>query len=410
MTGPHDPTTSLPYLTQDAPGIGGVIKQLDADFMVEEIPAYPASGVGSHLYLMIEKRGLTTSAAIRLIARALRKKPQDFGYAGLKDAHGVTRQMISIEHVDSGEIEAVDIPRVKILSTTRHTNKIKLGHLAGNRFEIRIRDTVDHPLELARPILDCLHNRGVPNYFGPQRFGARGDNADVGRAVLSNNYDEAIAIMLGRPTCVDHGPPEQARRLFDEGKYDEAAAAWSHRFPQQARLCRVHRSSGGKSEKTWRAVDRSLQLLFLSAVQSELFNRVLAERIECPDRLVTGDVAWKHANGACFSVDDAAAEQPRCDRFEISPSGPLFGRKMKEARHEAGAVELRIVQESGLTLEQFTSWSGRGVRGARRPLRVPLGHLEYGADGDDRGPYFRLQFELPPGAYATAVTRELCKA
>ena len=318
--------------------------------------------------------------------------------------------MLSIEHVDSDEIEAIDIQRVKILSTTRHTNKIKLGHLAGNRFEIRIRDTVDDPLAPARPILDSLNDRGVPNYFGPQRFGARGDNADVGRAILCGDHDEAIAIMLGRPTSVDHGPPERARSLFDEGKFDDAAAAWSSKFPQQARLCRIHHSSGGNSEKTWRAVDRSLQLLFLSAVQSELFNRVVAERIGSLGKLVTGDVAWKHANGACFAVEDAEAEQPRCDHFEISPSGPLFGRKMKEAHHDAGAIEQRVVQGSELSLDQFTSWSGRGLRGARRPLRVPLGQLEYGADGDDRGPYLWLRFELPPGAYATAVTRELCKA
>ena len=198
----------LPYLTADLPGIGGVIKRYDEDFLVEEIPLYPASGQGTHLYLLMEKRGLTTPAAIREIAGELGRDPRDFGYAGLKDAHGVTRQMVSIEHVDPQRVASLSFRRIRILSVDRHTNKVKLGHLSGNRFDLRIRDTIQAPLEIGRAIVDRLASRGAANYFGPQRFGVRGDNAEVGRAVIGGDYGRAIDIhasanrrtsIVGRP-------------------------------------------------------------------------------------------------------------------------------------------------------------------------------------------------------------------
>ena len=96
--------SDLPYVTRDLPGVGGAIKRYDEDFIVEELPRYEASGEGTHIYFQIEKRGLTTPAAIRLIAEALGRRPQEIGYAGLKDAHSVTRQMLSIEHINPAKV------------------------------------------------------------------------------------------------------------------------------------------------------------------------------------------------------------------------------------------------------------------------------------------------------------------
>lgn len=213
MTSKHEAVPSLPFLTVDLPGVGGAIKRYDEDFIVEEIPLYPANGKGTHTYFVIEKRGLTTLAAIRQIARSLGRNPRDIGYAGLKDAHGITQQRLSLEHVDPAVIESLELGRIRVLSVTRHGNKIKLGHLTGNRFTIKVRDTVESPLGPAEPIMDVLLSRGVPNYFGPQRFGARGDNALIGRAVLLDNYDDAIALILGRPGPGDHGKVREARTV-----------------------------------------------------------------------------------------------------------------------------------------------------------------------------------------------------
>ncbi len=406
----ESPVFDLPYLTSGLDGVGGIIKQYDEDFVVEELPLYEASGEGTHTYLTIEKRGLTTLAATDIIAKALGRQTREIGYAGLKDAHGVTQQRLSIEHVDPRQVENLELGRIKILSIERHTNKLKLGHLEGNRFIIKIRGAIESPLERARAVMGVLASRGVPNYFGPQRFGVRGDNARIGRAVLLDDYDKAIALMLGRPIPIDKGDARRARELFDAGNIESAADAWALTSPRYARICRVLAKAGGNARGAWQAVDHSLRKFYVSAVQSELFNQILALRIDGIGRIELGDVAWKHKNGACFLVDDPTTEQPRCDAFEISPSGPLFGRRMKEAQGKAGQIEADVLAASGLARDQIRVKDGKRLDGVRRPLRVPLRDSGLDAGQDERGPYLRLSFALPPGAYATNVTREVCKA
>lgn len=400
---------TLPFLSADYPGVRGVIKQYDDDFIVEEVPRYSASGEGTHIYFEIEKRGLTTRRAIEMIARFLDKKTTDIGYAGLKDAHGVTRQMLSVEHVEPSRVESLQLNRIQILSVTRHTNKIKLGHLAGNRFVIKIRDTIASPLHKAKPIFEMLIARGIPNYFGPQRFGVRGDNAQIGKAVLADDYDEAISLMLGQPGEMDRGDAKKARELFDAGDLKTSADVWQKGFRDQAKLCRAMMKENSNARKAWRAVHHSMRKFYVSAFQSALFNRVLACRIEGIDRLQAGDIAWKHKNGASFMVEDVEVEQPRCDTFEISPTGPIFGSHMTEPKGQAAKVEENVLKESGLSREQVRAKDGSKLDGARRPLRVPLKDALIDDGKDDRGSYLQLSFMLPPGAYATCVTREICK-
>lgn len=409
MNAPNTSMSVLPYLTSDLPGVGGVIKQHDEDFLVEEIPLYEACGDGTHTYFFIEKQGQTTLAAIQRIARALGRNPRDIGYAGLKDAHGITRQWLSIEHMDPRRVASLELGRIRVLSTTRHGNKIKLGHLAGNRFDIRIRDAIPSSLEPANSIVDVLARRGVPNYFGPQRFGARGDNASVGRAALLDDYDEAIALILGRPGPADHGDVRKARELFDSGDWEASAVAWPGAFQEQRRICRAMAESRGDARTAWRAVHHTLRKLYVSAVQSDLFNRVLSRRITGIDRLEPGDIAWKHRNGACFRVEDTEEEQPRCDAFEISPTGPLFGRRMTDAGGTPGEVEAAALADSGLDKDRLRTKDGTKLDGARRPLRVPLVDPYVDTGKDDHGAFIRLIFILAPGAYATNVTREVCK-
>src|SRR5438093_10165682 len=131
---------SLPYVTRDLPGIGGVIKQRAEDFFVQEIPLYEPSGEGEHVYCEIQKVGLTTFQTVGQIARALNISPREIGYAGMKDAHAISRQVFSIWGTTPEAVMALRIPDLTVQWASRHGNKLRLGHLAGNRFAIKIRD------------------------------------------------------------------------------------------------------------------------------------------------------------------------------------------------------------------------------------------------------------------------------
>ncbi|MCP4249635.1 MAG: tRNA pseudouridine(13) synthase TruD [bacterium] len=399
----------LPYLTADLPGIGGRIKTDAQDFRVEELPLYRPSGTGTHTYVGIEKTGLTTQQAVSRLAAALDIRPRHVGYAGLKDARAVTCQTLSIEHVDPQMVERLDLPGIRIEWVDRHTNKLKLGHLAGNRFHIKVREVVDPSLPRVEGILEVLTRRGLPNYFGPQRFGRRGDNAAIGRAALQGQYDRAVTNLLGKPHHDEAEPVRRARELFDREDYQAAAQAWPHGFEAERRAARTLAQSDGGYERAWRALDWPSRRLFLSAAQSDLFNRVVARRIDALDRLLPGDLAHKHANGAVFVVDDPGAEQPRADAFEISPSGPLPGRKMKAPQDQAAALEAEVFDDAGLSPALFTVGKGERLDGTRRPLRVRPGEPTAEFQEDDTGPYLQTVFTLPPGSYATVLLREITK-
>ncbi len=202
----------LPFLTADVPGVGGRIKVRPEDFVVDEVPLYAASGQGTHVYFQIEKVGIPTMRAVQEIGRALNVRVHEIGYAGLKDADAVTRQMLSVEHVDPARIERLNAslqPRIKVLSVSRHGNKLRLGHLAGNRFTIKLRDADPGRVGDVDAALAELVRRGVPNYFGPQRFGFRGDTWRIGLAVMRDDYEDAVGWMLGKPGPKDSFRPHQ---------------------------------------------------------------------------------------------------------------------------------------------------------------------------------------------------------
>jgi tRNA pseudouridine13 synthase len=401
--------TELPYLTDDAKPLGGRIKAKPEDFFVEEFPLYPASGEGTHVYLTIEKTGLSTMRAVREIAKALGIPHRHVGYAGLKDADAVTRQTISIEHIDPERVRALAIPRIRVIAVTRHTNKLKLGHLRGNRFVIRVREAVPDRLVDVRAVLDRLVREGVPNYFGAQRFGLRGDTWMVGRAMILDDLEQAVDLLLGRPNEADYGEVRKARELYDDGRYEEAARTWPYPFRDERRACQMMATTGGKHRRAFVGFDKSLKRLYISAFQSYLFNQVVAARIGGLGRLMTGDLAYRHGNGAVFTVEDAALEQPRADAFEISPSGPLFGYRMTEPTGEPAAIEAAILSREGIRSENFRAPGAHKVKGQRRPLRFQPTDASVATGCDERGAYYEFRFFLPPGCYATMVLREICK-
>ncbi len=402
-------TDALPYLTSDLPGIGGTIKNFDEDFVVEEIPKYEPSGEGTHVFFEIEKKGLTTRDAIARISRQVGRLRRDVGYAGLKDARGITRQVLSVEHIDPKKVLAANADGIRILWAKRHQNKIKVGHLAGNRFTIRIRDVQPGCLDRAEAIVARLVEKGMLNYFGPQRFGMRGTNSLVGQAALAGDYERAITLICGVPTDEDSPGARQARELFEQARYEESFKSWPSGHCTERAICK--RAQRGQVDwfKLWRSIDRSMRKLYVSAFQSELFNKVVAKRIDRIEELIPGDVAWLHRNGACFAVEDIEAEQQRCNQFEISPSGPMFGKKMTQPKQEAAALEQAVLKESRGNLDSRLTGASDRPEGARRPIRVPVQDAESKEGKDQNGEYLELKFALPPGSYATSFVREVSK-
>jgi len=393
------------YLTKEIPGTGGMIKETPEDFLVTEIPLYPPCGEGEHTFAEIEKRGVTTFEAIRRIARALNVADREIGYAGMKDAKGVTRQTFSIPHLAPEQLFALEIPGIRVLAATRHRNKLKLGHLAGNRFRIRISRVEAEAPNKAEQVLALLKERGVPNYFGPQRYGAQGNSHLIGRALLRQDYHEAIDALMGNPAQIRDERWQSAIAAYRRGDPAESLLL----FPGHCRTEREILQRLVKRPDAWEqalhAVHPRLKALYMAAFQSTLFDRILDERLNAFDRVMTGDLAWKHDNGACFLVEDEDREAKRAQRFEISPTGPLFGCKMKLPAGRPLAMEEALLLAEGLTPADFDLPGGLRLEGERRPLRVQLGAPAMKPDGDG----VLLEFSLPKGAYATSVLREIMK-
>jgi tRNA pseudouridine13 synthase len=147
------------YLTEDLPGIGGVIKERVEDFLVEELPLYAPSGEGEHTFFEIRKVGISTFQAVRTIAQALGVPPNAIGYAGLKDAQAITCQVLSVHNVPPEAVTALDLPKLRVMWAERHRNKLKVGHLRGNRFTIRVREVDETVLPACQSVLDVLAQR-----------------------------------------------------------------------------------------------------------------------------------------------------------------------------------------------------------------------------------------------------------
>jgi len=402
-----------PFLSTASACLHGDVKLYTDDFKVFEIPMYVPCGTGDHVYFEIEKSNMTTGSAVFKIAQVLGISPRDVGVAGQKDARAVTRQMLSAEHVPPEKIEALSIPGIAVKSVSRHGNKLKMGHLRGNRFQIRLRNTQVDRIADAAQLLAYLEKNGAPNYFGMQRFGSRGDTGLVGRALIRGEHRQALELVLGLPEPELEGEAvTRARQLFMEEKYLEAADAWPRGFGENARLCRLFEKSGGHYKNTLMAVGKKMLTFYVSAYQSILFNQVLAARIQdgTVTQMLEGDIAWKHDKGVCFQVTDAALDTQRAQSGEISPTGPLFGAKMKWPDGVPGDRERHLLADEGVTIDQFSRRGPFKSVGGRRPLRIFPSETSVTSGGDDRGEFLQFEFTLPSGAYATEILREICKS
>ncbi|MBA4031325.1 MAG: tRNA pseudouridine(13) synthase TruD [Planctomyces sp.] len=352
------------YLTHDLPGVGGEWKQTPEDFLVEEIPAYLPSGEGEHLFLWIEKRDLSGEMLLSRISRGLNIPSSEIGMAGIKDRRAVTRQWVSVPAKAEGMVTSLESDDLRVLEAKRHRNKLKTGHLHGNRFTAMLRGVRNDPV-LIEAIAHRLRTAGCPNYYGEQRFGH-----DQGTLALGEQ------LLRGEKTPADLPP---ARRRF-------------------------------------------LLRMALSAVQSQLFNHVLAERLADGlfSQVMRGDLMEVLPAGGKFIVADPEVEQSRFNQQETSITGPMFGMKMRAPEGVPLERERRILARSGFGIEAFAPYASL-MEGARRALRfLPHGlTCELWDESDSppadlstnhsRSTSLRVSVELPAGAYLTVLLREFQK-
>ncbi|MDE2315178.1 MAG: tRNA pseudouridine(13) synthase TruD [Xanthomonadaceae bacterium] len=333
----------LPFAHGTVPPLTARLRVTHEDFLVEEILGYDADGSGEHALLWVEKRGANTDWLARELAKFAGVPPLAVGYAGLKDRHAITRQAFTVQLAGKPDPDWSAFPHdnVRVLAATRHGRKLKRGALRGNRFVLTLRE-VQGERGRAEQALAAIAARGVPNYFGEQRFGREGGNLDQARAMFAG-----------------------------------------------------------------RRVDRDKRGFLLSAARSQIFNSVLAARVERGtwDAPLDGEI-WSLAGSRSWfgpePYSDLLAE--RLARGDIHPSGPLWGQGEPPAAGEAGALE-REIAAAHADLAQ-------GIAAARmdqerRPLRLLPKDLRWRWPAED---VLEMSFELPAGAYATVVAREVASS
>ena len=163
-----------PRTHAEAAGVTGILRSTSGDFEVTESLAFEPEGDGEHLYLLAEKRDVTTRAVQQMLAHSCDVPLRDVSYAGMKDKRAVARQWFSVRRPQR---EDIDLGDVRILRRDRHRRKLRRGQLRENRFRIRIRGLTGAP----DTSLERLRAVGAPNYFGEQRFGATGGNVAAAR-------------------------------------------------------------------------------------------------------------------------------------------------------------------------------------------------------------------------------------
>ncbi len=305
-------TPTLPFITAELPGIGGRLKAEPAHFVVEELPLYEASGSGTHLYISLTREGWTTRRVADALAELFGVSRRDVGFAGLKDRNARCTQTFSLPGLAPAEASRIEPALPFQVNWARlHNNKLKTGHLLGNRFRIVVTDLAvpaDEALRRGQAIAATIAQRGVPNFFGAQRFGYDGSNVAKGRDAL-----------LGQ----------------------------------------------GPRHDPW------LTKLLISAYQAHLFNRYLERRIAADlfGQLLAGDVCKKADTGGMFEVQDPIAEQPRYAAGEITFTGPLFGKKMWDALGPAAELETSVLAEAELSRDALRQARADGTR---RPARLWL--------------------------------------
>ena len=318
----------------------GALRVEPEDFSVEEELGFAPAGSGQHVLLKVRKRNANTQWVARKLAQSCGCRPADVGYAGLKDRRAVAVQWFSVpqSRLTPEAWRAVGGTDFEVLEAHAHSRKLPRGALAANSFTIRIRNAAVEDSRLAQRAAE-IRRRGVPNYFGPQRFGR--DGANLVRA---------------------------------------AEEPHSLRAPERG--------------------------LVLSAARSLVFNAVLAERVRDGswEHLEEGDIANLDGRGSIFPVDSLDQElRARCERLEIHPTGPLWGRGGPGSSRRVLELEARVAAEFP---QACALTAGAGMRQERRSLRLAVHDLSWARASAT----IEVRFRLVRGSFATAVLRELVES
>lgn len=339
-----DPTIELAY-AYGTPEADAVIRARPEDFVVEEVLGFEPSGEGEHAYLKIKKCGLNTRAVAQMLARHAGVRSMDVGFAGMKDRNAVTTQWFSVGLAgrNDPDWDALQSDALEVVKTMRHGKKLRPGQLKLNRFRINLSD-IHGDRETIKARLDSIASGGVPNYFGPQRFGQNGANLDAAREVF-----------LGK------------RKVRD----------------------------------------RRLKGIYLSAARAQVFNQVLSARVASGswNRALPGDVLMFDDSRSRFTTEgEDMAGDPRIETLELHPTGPLWGSGSPDTNGEVAAME----REAAESLTELTAGlEAAGLKADRRALRLRVSALEYEGSGAQG---IAMTFALRPGAFATAVLREIVNA
>ena len=353
-------------------------KTVATDFVVNEILPNIFTGEGEHLWLHIQKMGMNTAYVAKLLAEWADIPLRDVGYSGLKDRHAITTQWFSLRipkkqlppttfaPVALGEDESV-----QILAQHWHNKKLGRGAHQANQFIITLRDIQLAAVSLNTEQLSIAKQKiaqhlahisqlGVPNYFGPQRFGHNG-----------NNIKEAL-------------------RLFAEPQKDN-----------------VKSDNKSKSKNKRKRAPTEHHTMALSAARSLIFNEILAVRVRegSWNTGMAGEVFNLNGSGSIFAseaIDDAL--RARLIEGDIHPTAPLWGVDNDKVSGAAASLENNVVQQNPVLTQLATGLMQRNIKAQRRALRLPIEGL--GWEWQDAQTLI-LRFNLPTGSFATSVLAAL---
>ncbi|WP_430506522.1 tRNA pseudouridine(13) synthase TruD [Haloparvum sp. PAK95] len=439
---PIEDAVGIEYYVSDADGIDGQLRVDPSDFRVRELEQFETEPVDAdpgpypELVCRVRLENWDTNDFVRRLSDALGISRERVSWAGTKDKRAITTQLITIEGIDPEDLPEIRGADIDVVG--RAGRPLTFGDLAGNAFEICVRDAVDDAPERAERIAADLRDFagagdddsvGVPNYFGQQRFGSRRPVTHaVGLAALRGDWRGAVRAYVGNPYETEPEATQEARDLV-EAEFDTDDPDWEACLDAMPNALRFERSmlhrlqeTGAETDADWRnaleAVPSNLQRMFVNAAQSYVFNRILSERLErgLPfDRPVAGDVA-------CFADGDAPAElyapdtdrlqrvseervrvmERHCERGKAFVTAPLVGTETELADGEPGEIEREVVDEVGIEPSDFDLPGDFGSTGTRRAILL---RTDLEVDDD-----LWFEFALPSGSYATVLLREFLKS
>jgi len=337
------------------------------DFVVNEIPLYPFSGEGEHLVLHVRKKDMTTWDMLQYMSEVTGCKVRDFGYAGLKDKDGMTTQYISLHKNFEVKLDTFSHEKIKILEKTYHNNKIRTGHLKGNRFFVRLKKVAPIDAKKLQDGLKKIAKEGFPNFFGYQRFGIDGDNYVKGKEILEGTRKERNPKM---------------KEFFINAYQSHLFNNWLSKRIEISRLVGDFTLSDAV-----RATHLDKEVVEVLKKQPQFF------------KLMHGDVLHHYPAGKAFVCEDVEAELPRFLEHAITIAGWLVGGKNIRAEYEAGEIEQVQFKESEPFLDK--------INGSRRFAWSFAEEVE-GVYKEDEA-WFEIHFSLPKGSYATVIIEELMK-